>query len=184
MGYYIANKGVQEGPFELTDLPQRGLREDSLVWADGMPDWKRADAVPEVAALLQPSAPAAPLESAPDAVLEPAPAPIPPVYTPQQMLPYQTPPANPNNGMAVASLVLGIVSYPISVLYCAGVIPALLAVIFGFIARGKIKRGETTVGGGMALAGIILGFVQLGLILLLICLFAIGIGFAAVHSKP
>ena len=61
MGYYIANKGVQEGPFELLELPQHGLRADSLVWAEGMPDWTRADAIAEIAALLAPAPVAAPI---------------------------------------------------------------------------------------------------------------------------
>jgi len=189
MGYYIANKGVQEGPFEAIDLPQHGLRADSLVWAEGMPDWKRADAVPEIAALLAP----APMDETIPPVAEPTAAPSPfqpqPTYSPQPqpqpgMMSYQTPTFQQNNGLAVASMVLGIVSFPVSILYCAGVITALLAIIFGFLARGKIKRGETAVGAGMALAGIILGFVYFGLLVVLICFFAIGIGMATIHSKP
>lgn len=57
--------------------------------------------------------------------------------------------------MAVASLVTGILSW----LMCpfAG---AVLAVIFGHVARGQIKhRGEG--GGGMAVAGLVLGYLNL-----------------------
>ena len=63
------------------------------------------------------------------------------------------------NGLAVASLVLGIV-------WVFG-IGSILAVIFGFVARRQIREsGGGQSGGGMALAGIILGFVGvLGLIL-------------------
>jgi len=46
MGYFIAIEGMQHGPFEARDLPQHGLRPDTLVWADGMPQWQRADSVP------------------------------------------------------------------------------------------------------------------------------------------
>jgi hypothetical protein len=152
MGYYIANEGVQQGPFERDDLPRRGLRADSLVWAEGMNDWRRADTVPELAALLR-SAPVAPV---PQAQRSP--------------LMYQTPPIGQSNGMAVASMVLGIVSYPVSMLYCMGAIVAILAIVFGFVARGRIKRNETTVGGGMALAGIILGFIHIALVVLFIVL--------------
>ena len=65
------------------------------------------------------------------------------------------------NGMAIASLVLGIVS----VLTCCcfiGIIPGILAVVFGFIARSTIDKsmGAQT-GKGMALAGIILGFLSI-----------------------
>jgi hypothetical protein len=213
MGYYIANKGVQQGPFELSDLPQRGLHEDSLVWTDGMPDWKRADAVPEVAAMLQPGvvgvvtppveptierpsgetvtmAPASEEIATPEPMqpaesIQPTPAPF--TAAPNQFpgpIAYQTPAPNPTNGMAVASMVLGIVAYPMSMLYCAGVIGALLAIIFGFIARARIKRGETDVGAGMALAGIILGLVYFGLLLLAVgFFFIVGLGMA-IHNKP
>ena|SRR5579859_5759460 len=59
------------------------------------------------------------------------------------------------NSMAIASLVSGILAW----ILCPFV-GAILAIIFGFIARGQIKStGEA--GGGMAIAGIILGFAHL-----------------------
>ncbi len=63
------------------------------------------------------------------------------------------------NGLAVASLVLGII-------WVLG-IGSILAVVFGFVARKQIRQsGGRQSGGGMAVAGIILGFVGvLGLIL-------------------
>src|ERR1700722_1925353 len=79
--------------------------------------------------------------------------------------------AAPTNGMAVASLVCA----------CAGIIPflfgipAILGVIFGFVARGQIRRTNGMQGGGgLALAGIIVGFS-------LIALFILGVAFA--HSN-
>jgi hypothetical protein len=67
--------------------------------------------------------------------------------------------AQQTNGLAVASLVLGIV-------WVFG-LGSILAVIFGFVARRQIREsGGRQSGEGMALAGIILGFVGvLGLIL-------------------
>lgn len=56
----------------------------------------------------------------------------------------------PKNGMGTASLVLGIVS----LLLCPPL--GILALIFGFMGRGRAKRGEAT-NGGVALAGIITG---------------------------
>jgi hypothetical protein len=54
------------------------------------------------------------------------------------------------NGFAIASLVLGIVGI------------WLLAVIFGFVGKSQIDRSRGTQGGrGMAIAGIVLGFVWL-----------------------
>lgn len=64
----------------------------------------------------------------------------------------------PTNGMAVASLVLGITGWFFFVLP----IPSTLAVVFGFIARARIRRSiGAQRGGGMAIAGIILGFTAL-----------------------
>ena len=59
-------------------------------------------------------------------------------------------PAKKNNGMAIASLVLGI-------LFCVP-FGGILAIIFGFIARKQIKNSEgRQTGSGMATAGIVLG---------------------------
>ena len=70
------------------------------------------------------------------------------------------------NGLAVASLVLGIV-------WVFG-IGSILAVIFGFVARRQIRQsGGRQSGGGMALAGIILGFVGVLGLILWIALFAV-----------
>ena len=60
------------------------------------------------------------------------------------------------NGLAVASLVCGIIG-------CFW-ITAIVAIVLGFIARNQIREsGGTQQGDGMALAGIILGFVWVGL---------------------
>ena len=58
--------------------------------------------------------------------------------------------------MAIASLVCGIVG--------CFTITAIVAIVLGFVARNQIeKSGGTQQGSGMALAGIILGFVWIGL---------------------
>lgn len=64
----------------------------------------------------------------------------------------------PSNGMGTASLVVGIVSAVIFCLWPLAIILGILAVIFGVIGRGKVRRGEAT-NGGQALAGIICGAV-------------------------
>ena len=71
------------------------------------------------------------------------------------------------NGLAVASLVLGIVW-----LCWVG---SILALIFGYTARGQIDRSAgTEAGRAMATAGIILGWVGMGFLALYIVLAAIG----------
>jgi hypothetical protein len=76
-----------------------------------------------------------------------------------QGYPAYPPAVQTTNGFSIASLVLGIV-------WVFG-LGAILAVIFGFVARKQIREsGGRQGGGGMALAGIILGFVGIaGLIL-------------------
>lgn len=74
---------------------------------------------------------------------------------------YQTSPKT--NGLAIASLVLGIAGL---VFYACGV-ASILAVVFGFIARNQIDRsGETQGGRGMAIAGIIMGWIGIALLVI------------------
>lgn len=68
-------------------------------------------------------------------------------YSPQ---PY---PVAPKNGLGTASLVVAIIS--MFTVY-GGVILGVVAVVLGFLGRGRVKRGEAN-NGGVALAGIVLG---------------------------
>lgn len=75
------------------------------------------------------------------------------------------PPAqNLPQGMAIASLVLGIVGV---VLTWFLIVPSILAVIFGHIGLAKANRGEGG-GKGMAIAGLVLGYIVLGILVLII----------------
>lgn len=72
---------------------------------------------------------------------------------------YAPAPSRGTNGMAVASMVLGILW-----LYWIG---SVLALIFGYVALSQIKATGGTQGGrGMAIAGIVLGWIGLGLLLI------------------
>ncbi|MFH1549949.1 MAG: DUF4190 domain-containing protein, partial [Planctomycetota bacterium] len=64
-------------------------------------------------------------------------------------------PARPA-GMAVASMVLGIISIVIGWIWGLGILLGGLAVIFGVVAKRKCKRGEAD-GGSMAVTGIVTG---------------------------
>jgi hypothetical protein len=71
------------------------------------------------------------------------------------------------NGMAVASLVLGIVW----IMW----IGSVLALVFGYIAKGQIEASNGTESGtGLAVAGIVLGWVGVGFLVLYIILVAAG----------
>lgn len=69
------------------------------------------------------------------------------------MNPPPLPFARKNSGLAVASLVCGILS-----LICLGLLSGIPAVICGHLARGKIKRDPSVGGEGLALAGLIMGY--------------------------
>ena len=63
-----------------------------------------------------------------------------------------------SNGLAVASLVLGILW-----LFWFG---SVLAVVFGHVARGQIDASHgRQVGRGMATAGLVLGYIGVGILL-------------------
>ena len=69
--------------------------------------------------------------------------------------PYgQQPPAQGTNTMAILSLVFAFLFWP-------------LGLVFGFIARGQIKRTGQG-GSGLALAGIIISFLALALVVLVV----------------
>ncbi|GLZ54107.1 DUF4190 domain-containing protein [Actinomycetospora sp. NBRC 106378] len=77
-----------------------------------------------------------------------------------------TPPPKPKNGMGVAALVFGILALLLIWLPVAGLILGLLAIIFGVIGRGRVRKQQAT-NGGVALTGLILGVLTFLLNLLL-----------------
>lgn len=75
------------------------------------------------------------------------------------------------DGLAIASLIIGILS-----LLCCGVILGPVAVIMGFISRGRItSSGGTVGGGGMAMGGLILGVVGFLLWVVVVIVYAISV---------
>ena len=69
--------------------------------------------------------------------------------TPQRPVEAEAP---RNSGLAVASLVLGIVGFFFNLL-------AVLAIIFGAVAIGQITKNPELKGRGMAIAGLVLGII-------------------------
>lgn len=99
--------------------------------------------------------------------MEPDPTPSP--YSTQPAVPPSAPALGTTNGFAIASLVLGIVGltgFPL--------IPSVLALIFGYKGKRQIDRsGGAEQGRGLAVAGIVLGWI--GTIFLIL----LGLGAAA-----
>ena len=92
-----------------------------------------------------------------------APASPPPTFTAYTSYAPGMAQATTTNGLAIASLVLGI----LWILW----IGSILAVVFGYVAKGQIERSAGRQSGrGMAIAGIVLGWVGVGFLVLSIVL--------------
>jgi hypothetical protein len=78
-------------------------------------------------------------------------------------------PATGGNGMAVASLVLGICGLAFSWILLG--IPSILAVIFGHVGYAQHKRRG---GKGMAITGLVTGYTAIGLFALLVAFGVLG----------
>ncbi len=150
--YYLLVDQQQHGPYaldQLQDFWRKGIVvPDTLFWTQGQTGW---EPLRKISAYLD-DLPTKDLRNLlPPRVDSPSPARIVPA------VPNPTvPPATKTAGLAIGSLACGI----------AGVLlglPALLAIIFGHLARGKIKKSQGALkGSGLALAGLILGYVVLG----------------------
>lgn len=94
----------------------------------------------------------------------------------------QIAPARSTNTMAVVSLVFGILSWVM-----IPAIGAIVAIITGHMARAEIRRNQNQMDGdGMAVAGLVLGYLQLALLIigvLLLILFFGGIAAIAAFAN-
>lgn len=93
-----------------------------------------------------------------------APVPPPPNYAAPNYAPppgYPRPVKPKSNGLAVASLVLGILTVTFG-MWCLWFFPVLpiLAVVFGHISLSQLRRQGGT-GRGMAIAGLVMGYIGL-----------------------
>ncbi len=145
MWYYLQN-GQQVGPVSKEGL-QELLQRQSLpvttgIWSRGMPDWVPANQVAEVMAGVSGG------------------------YIPQPVAggAYARASGPVPSGMAIASMVLGIIG-----VLGAAILTSVPAIICGHIARRQIRDAEGRVGGeGMALTGLILGYLTTALSVLAI----------------
>ncbi len=166
MEIHIARDGRQFGPFPQAEVQRMldagELRATDLAWTEGLPDWVPLAGipgiVPPISLPLRPSASGAvppPIVPAPYAIAASV-----------RALPAMAP---PTSGLAIASLILGVVS--IGMLPLVTSIPA---VICGHLARGEIKRAEGRLAGdGLAVAGLITGYFWLALSVLMVVFFAV-----------
>ena len=134
MQYHVAKNGEKSGPFEKEEIYRRlvsgELSGSDLGWCEGMAEWE-----PLSKLIPPPTTGAAP-------VFGPAVANVQIASAPQ------------TSGLAIASMVCGILSF-----FSLG-LTSLPAIIMGHMARSRIKKSTGAVGGGgMAVAGLITGYI-------------------------
>ena len=134
--WYYAQHGQQIGPVSKEEL-QGLLRSQTLpetvnVWTEGMPVWQQANLVPELISGVHGGL---------------VPQPVPGAYVPPVVV--------PTNAMAITSMVLGLLG-----IFLLGPLGSIPAIICGHIARRQIQdsNGQQQ-GDGMALAGLITGYI-------------------------
>lgn len=101
--------------------------------------------------------PRVPSSPPPAGGVAPPPYPYPPAPYPGGAPPY---PAAPKNGLGIAALVIAIVALLTSFTVVGGIVLGIAAVVFGFLGRARVRRGEAD-NGGVATTGIVLGFLAI-----------------------
>ena len=143
MQYFIHHAGQQLGPFTEAEVKAKlaagALSPQDLVWWEGQADWVPLGQVSAFAAGTPaiPGMPSAPAVPAAAALM-----------------------GAPTSKLAIWSLVCGCLS-----LLC-GIFASIPAIILGHMSLSEIKKAPATQGKGMAIAGLILGYVFTTLIVI------------------
>ena len=159
MQIHVARGQEQLGIFSPEDIRAKlatgELLPSDYGWTDGQKDWIPLGNFPGLSeatpAAAIPSMRSQPVAQAAAARMAVAPTALP-----------------PTSGKAIASLVFGILSFVL--LPC---LSPILAIVFGHMSKSEIKRSGGTIGGeGLALAGLIMGYIGLAFSLLVIPILA------------
>lgn len=51
--YFINTQGAKAGPIEITEVSRYPINGETMVWSEGMPQWKKASEVPEVSVYIK-----------------------------------------------------------------------------------------------------------------------------------
>ena len=164
MDWYYSKDAAQHGPVALEELQAKirsgEVAPDALVWKDGMPDWAQAASVPGLVPDLPQASGAASTAPGGDAVYTPPAAPASAMYPP-------IPNAKPTSGLAITSLIFGILG-----LVTCFVFLGVVAVICGHLAMRPTDPVTGNLGGrGLAVAGLVLGYICIALLVLFVLYF-------------
>lgn len=180
---------TEPGPTE-TLKPTKGtdVSDNSIPpYASGpQPAQPQYPAQPPYAA--QPPYPAPPAQGYPGAAAQPgygvpqqpygAVVPAQPLYAPVAYAPPQ-----PNSGLAIASLICGLSGLLLFWLF-APVIASVIAVITGHMALKQIRSNPVLGGRGMAITGLITGYIGIGIVVAEILFFVLSLLFLGAFTIP
>lgn len=161
MQYHVAKNGEKSGPFDREEVYRRlvsgELSGSDLGWCEGMTEWE------PLSKLMPPPVPAASGAAVFGPVTQPAGIPAGPSKT---------------SGMAVGSLICGILGLLLW-------LPCIPAVILGHLGLSAIKKSAGALKGrGMAVAGLVMGYVMIAAIPLIAILASLAVpAFNAVQAQ-
>ncbi|MCB1062619.1 MAG: DUF4339 domain-containing protein [Verrucomicrobiae bacterium] len=182
MDWFYANERDEQVPVgeeELKALAESGgLRPETLVWNASMTDWKPCREVkPEwFLAAATTLAPSPYLKSSSMAVAASDPTPTLPNR-------YRSSGAQQTDGLALASLICGISGLVFLSCYLAGLPISIAAVICGHLSRQRLIREGNTSSAGLALAGLITGYISIGIAAAIFLFVLVFVGFAAIAAE-
>lgn len=193
--YYVkgADNGTY-GPVDLAALAQwvaeNRLAGNTLVQIEGSQRWQLASTIPEIAALLPGYV--APAPTTPEPIYTDTSIPLAPSTPGVAGVPLPTSTSRPSlayssidqvtNALAFGSMLCGILS-----LIGCNPIAGTVAIVCGHMGRKQIRqRPERFTGDGMALAGMIMGYISAGLFVAFFVLYIVMIVFvvAAGAARP
>lgn len=160
MQIHIARDGKQLGPFSLEEI-NRQLAAGTLnlsdnAWYEGASGWAPLSSVPGVTTAASAAASSAAIPAATPSVAAPAPAPTATGGGP--VAPQVVVVAAPTEPLAIWSLILSIVG--LLGFCCGGPVLGIAGVICGHLALSKINANPHLQGRGLALAGLIIGYLS------------------------
>ncbi|NNE90270.1 MAG: DUF4339 domain-containing protein [Verrucomicrobiales bacterium] len=182
MEWFYANENDEQIAVDESAIPglvEIGtIKRDTLVWTEGMADWVECREVKPELFQSRPAAPE-PLESdlnrptitEPGSVPAPPPLDAPPAYSVRQ--------PGPADNLALSSMICGIAGLVLTFGCAIGLPVSIAAVICGHKAKKKLEEHGLSTQNGQVTAGLITGYIGIGIGALIGVLFAFGM-FAAI----
>lgn len=148
---FVHSRGQRLGPLALDEVNRQlqaaQLLPDDLAWHEGLPTWIPLRSIQGV---VVPEG----IFPSPGAAVS-LPGPMPPVVPPTS----QVVPTAGTDPLAICSLVFGI----LGMICCGSLILSIAAAVCGHISLSNTKKNPSLEGRGLAIAGVVLGYVGLAI---------------------